>query len=851
MTSVAILAVSSVLFMGPPSAMPGSALAADKPGSKPYVEIKRVAYADGFEPSEMSELGKFELDESLQPDIVADEVLPGGQRRVYETIRVPVSESRLASLRAAGKSFELDPQSRQLLVDTFRDYLPTDWHMGAPDGALMDSYGNSIVNRAAGLPDWAARDVAALRDSIREWRDRRTQSLALGADTRETDGVLGNFIGQALVRNIDVSDLVSLTDSSIIGSGVAHSIVGYLHFFENLKYVHATDGGYTYSPSTYPASVVELVNASGASMGDVLAIESEPEIGDRGNTSSGCYDRVAFARGMTNLSGQTNIWLGGDVDDEQADVPTGFPVFFFYSCQNSNNNDTVRVSTNGYISFFQQGGGALDGTEFNNAAIPDASDPDGFAAPWWDDLIVAANQGTTDRVSYKTEGSVRARVFTVEWFSVSRLNGDAGDWHFFQLKLYETTGVVEIHISNDWNSDALDRSTTGIETYDGVLGDCGPNCTSLNNAPPPNNYRFTPQPRPSNDNCTNATELLNGASVDANLRLATPDGNASCGNSSNNRDVWYTFVARCNGTLFVDTCGSRDLGGVDAGADTVLSVHSGCPGTIANQLACNDDTDASGCTSVDSAVSVPMVIGQRVYVRVTHFGEDAFRVGNGRFQLNLNLVSNAAPANDACANAFQIVAGNTLVGNMLCASNDGESDCGSSATNPDIWYQFSAGAQPGTLRLSLCGSRNNGGTDTGPDTVISVHSGCPGTVANQLACNDDGFTAGCAALDSAVLVALAPGQNVKIRVSHFGDNEFRVGNGIIALHADFGCATPCTGDINFDGRVDLGDLAELLIHFGSTFPAPTYSAGSDLNCNRSNDLADLAELLIRFGTNCP
>src|SRR5262249_27955596 len=270
-----------------------------------------------------------------------------------------------------------------------------------------------------------------------------------------------------------------------------------------------------------------------------------------------------------------------------------------------------------------------------------------------------------------------------------------------------------------------------------------------------------------NDNCGAAIELINGASITGNLHRATPDGAASCGDSLNNRDLWCTFVARCNGTLHVDTCGSRDIDGPGTGIPRVLSVHSGCPGTVANQLACNDDAGAPGCNGNDSAVAVAMVTGQRVFIRVTHFGDAAFRFASGAFRLNLNFFSSAAPANDNCTAATPILNGNTLIGSLVCASNDGSSDCGSSATNPAIWYQFTT-PRGGELRLSLCGSRNNAGVDTGPDTVISVHSACPGEIDNEIACNDDGFIPGCNTLDSRLFVLLAHNQSVLIRVSHFG-----------------------------------------------------------------------------------
>ena len=764
--------------------------------------------------------------------------LPTAYRRVTRTTRAPLAAKLRQALEAEGKMSEIDAATGDRIVHTLIDFLPEGWGRGTQADVPVDSLGRPIVNTAPGLPGWAQADVDALRGAIAEWIGARGQQVASGKDATETDGIIGNFVGQAIVRGIPYEDLIALNDPAAISEVTARSIISYLHSYESLKYVHAEEGRYTYESTKYPTQIHDLVTAHGASMEDVLRIEvTGLEI--LGGQPSGCYARTAFARGLTLLSGQTDIWVANGFDDVSADVPTGFPLFFFYDCQDTDNNDSVRVSTNGYISFFQQGGGATDGTAFSNNGIPDVLVPDGYAAPWWDDLVVATNQGNTDRVSYKTEGAVDSRVFTVEWFSISRLGGSANDFHFFQVKLFETLDSVELHFSTDWQADSIDDATTGMENYNGAGGDCGPNCLNTNNAPPPNDYRFTPVPRPDNDNCGNAIELINGASVTGNLHRATPDGNANCGSSSNNRDIWYTFVARCNGTLHADTCGSRDINGPDTGIDTVLSVHSGCPGTTANLLACNDDAGTASCNAIDSEVAVAMTAGQRVFIRVTHFGDSAIRFQSGAFRLNLNLVSTAAPANDNCASATPIAVGNTLIGNLLCASNDGSADCGSSTTNPDIWYEFTAPAAFGRLEASACGSRNSSGQDTGPDTVLAVHSGCPGTLANEIACNDDGFSPGCNTVDSRALAALSPGQNVKIRVSHFGSNAFRVGNGTTVLHVVY-----CKVDPNCDGQTDGRDVGPFLLAllnpaaYAAAFPGcdPCHC---DLN---ADDLVTLADL---------
>jgi subtilisin family serine protease len=92
------------------------------------------------------------------------------------------------------------------------------------------------------------------------------------------------------------------------------------------------------------------------------------------------------------------------------------------------------------------------------------------------------------------------------------------------------------------------------------------------------------------------------------------------------------------------------------------------------------------------------------------------------------LPSPDTPAEDACGAAEPIGPGVTLQGTTVGATNDGSASCGSSGASPDVWYYYSPVGN-GYAQLSLAGSAF--------DTVLSIHSGCPGTVANQLACNDD------------------------------------------------------------------------------------------------------------------
>jgi len=132
---------------------------------------------------------------------------------------------------------------------------------------------------------------------------------------------------------------------------------------------------------------------------------------------------------------------------------------------------------------------------------------------------------------------------------------------------------------------------------------------------------------PPNDAWQNAITLTEGATA-GTLDNATNDG-SSTGGQPGQPDVWYTYTPPYTYAFPINTCGSNDLPGEDMGVDTVLSIHSAGPGTIANQLVANDDwpdgNDPTACTANDlgwkgdSAVRMPLTAGQTVYIRVARY----------------------------------------------------------------------------------------------------------------------------------------------------------------------------------------------------------------------------------------
>ncbi len=124
-------------------------------------------------------------------------------------------------------------------------------------------------------------------------------------------------------------------------------------------------------------------------------------------------------------------------------------------------------------------------------------------------------------------------------------------------------------------------------------------------------------PLPPNDLCASATEIgIVGVPLTGSTESAGSDG-AACGSSSNSKDVWFRYVPVSNGTALFSTCGSN--------FNTVLSIHAGCPGTVSNMLACNDDSVIEDCPSAiqnKSYLSLSVTSGAEYLVRVSgHLGQ--------------------------------------------------------------------------------------------------------------------------------------------------------------------------------------------------------------------------------------
>jgi Carboxypeptidase regulatory-like domain len=148
---------------------------------------------------------------------------------------------------------------------------------------------------------------------------------------------------------------------------------------------------------------------------------------------------------------------------------------------------------------------------------------------------------------------------------------------------------------------------------------------------------------PVNDDCANAIDVSPGDTLLGDTTGATRDGQASCGSSLFSNDVWFKLTVAASGYVFADTLGS--------GYDTVLSVHSGCPGDLVNQIRCNDDA-----FGLQSALSFYAYAGSEYWIRLSGFDQAA-----GEYELHVGLGGEVSGTVTSAENGAPLADGNVRV----------------------------------------------------------------------------------------------------------------------------------------------------------------------------------------------
>ncbi len=150
-------------------------------------------------------------------------------------------------------------------------------------------------------------------------------------------------------------------------------------------------------------------------------------------------------------------------------IPIGFD--FFYLGRRVN---TVQPSTNGWLILGPNVASAsVAANNFNSFSLP--SD---FVAPLWDDLDMSS--GT---FRYQTSGTAPNRIFTAEWRNV--------EWNWntntsvisFQVKLFETTGVIQFEYAQESGSVAGASASIGIRGFDNSSSNAFISLTNASGSP--------------------------------------------------------------------------------------------------------------------------------------------------------------------------------------------------------------------------------------------------------------------------------------------------------------------------------------------------------------------------------
>ncbi|MBL8685292.1 MAG: hypothetical protein JNK05_39300 [Myxococcales bacterium] len=209
------------------------------------------------------------------------------------------------------------------------------------------------------------------------------------------------------------------------------------------------------APRTY---IVELGSDDAATRG---AFDLELSIAD----ATPAYTVTAVpAASCEDLSmGATSLMITGD-DSASAVValPMGFTFPYFADPMNVVTH--FSANTNGLAQLHTSATG-VSSDEYVNEPLPSTFAPTGTLAVFWDDLNVDTSRPGA-AVRYATIGSAPNRRFVIEWNNM-RFNAGTTDTMRFQVKLFETAGLIEYHYCS-MTTTAMTTRHTGTEATVGL-----------------------------------------------------------------------------------------------------------------------------------------------------------------------------------------------------------------------------------------------------------------------------------------------------------------------------------------------------------------------------------------------
>lgn len=238
---------------------------------------------------------------------------------------------------------------------------------------------------------------------------------------------------------------------------------------------------------------------------------------------------------------------------------------------------------------------------------------------------------------------------------------------------------------------------------------------------------------PENDSCFDAIMLTIGSVAAFDTTGATTDGPdepglcSGSGDTHVRNDVWFEFVADCDGAATVDLCGSL--------FDTKLAIYDVCPTGPGEVLGCNDDFDCDGDGGVSddgfvSRTTWPVFAGGHYLLRI-----GGFNGATGAGLIEVTCSSQSCPG-ETVATAIPIFNLPVVInGSTSGCGNNYDEDCGIGASDAgDVVYKLRP-TKDMRIDLSLCDSQY--------DTKVFVYENAV-TPGAPHACSDDSLVCGAA-----------------------------------------------------------------------------------------------------------
>jgi hypothetical protein len=198
------------------------------------------------------------------------------------------------------------------------------------------------------------------------------------------------------------------------------------------------------------------------------------------------YGFSAVAGTYTDIAGTPGIvifptsYLGDD--NTIINVPIGFPFTYCGTVYN-----TVAPCTNGWLSFNPSMTTAINQWTNSLANLGGTPSIKPALMPLWDDLGASSTSSPVGEASYVTTGSAPNRIFTFQYKNWQWTVGSSVNISF-QVKLYETTNVIEYIYKQETAAGSPSSATIGI-----VDALATPTYLTLNNsttAPVPSSTTF-------------------------------------------------------------------------------------------------------------------------------------------------------------------------------------------------------------------------------------------------------------------------------------------------------------------------------------------------------------------------